>query len=661
MSTQPVVAPRRRTDDFMPLHGIDHVELYVGNALQAAYFYVARARVPEVAYAGLETGVRDRASHVLEQGRIRLVLTGALTPDHEIGRHVARHGDGVKVIALSVPDVEHAYREAIAARRRGRARAVRGAPTSTARSASRRSRPTARRCTRSSTARDYGRVPPRLRRRATRRPATSACSRIDHIVGNVELGEMDDVGQVLRGRLRDARDAPLHRRGHLDRVLRADVEGGHERQRARQVPDQRAGRGQAQVADRRVPRVLRRRRRAAHRGRDARHRRDASSELQRARDRVPAHARDLLRRRAGAGRRDQGGRRGPAPARASSSTATTRATCCRSSPSRSATGRRCSSRSSSATARAASARATSRRCSRRSSASRSCAGTSRAMRYHSLGQDPAEAPRAVPRPRGAPANGKAPLLVEEVMGFEGFSGNESILYHLCSPCRVKDVGEFDADRARGVGARDARAPAHEHARARADGRPVLGRRVLQYNNDVEIGICVPEARRTTSTATARATRSSSSTRARASSRRSSATLPVPPARLRRDPARDDLPLPLRRAAALADASTRRARSRRPNRYRNRYGQLLEHAPFSQRDFHPPAELRHAPRPRRARGQGARARRLPGLRRSTTTRSTSSAGTATSTRTRSTSPTSSPRPAACTSRRRRTRRSRARTS
>ena len=84
------------------------------------------------------------------------------------------------------------------------------------------------------------------------------------------------VGQVLRGRLRDARDAALLRRGHLDRVLRADVQGRHQRQRPREVPAQRAGRGQAQVADRRVPRVLRRRRRAAHRGRDARHRQDAS-------------------------------------------------------------------------------------------------------------------------------------------------------------------------------------------------------------------------------------------------------------------------------------------------------------------------------------------------------------------------------------------------
>jgi 4-hydroxyphenylpyruvate dioxygenase len=106
VSTQPVVAPEAQgRDDFMPLHGIDHVELYLG--------------FREVAYAGLETGVRDRTSHVLAQGRIRIVLTGALTPDHDIGRHSAAHGDGVKVIALSVPDVEHAYREATSRGARG--------------------------------------------------------------------------------------------------------------------------------------------------------------------------------------------------------------------------------------------------------------------------------------------------------------------------------------------------------------------------------------------------------------------------------------------------------------------------------------------------------------------------------------------------------------
>jgi 4-hydroxyphenylpyruvate dioxygenase len=100
--------------DFMPLHGIDHVELYVGNARQATAFWTRALGFAEVAYAGLETGVRDRASHVLEQGRIRVVLTGALVPGHPIGAHVAAHGDAVKTIALAVPDARRAYREATA-------------------------------------------------------------------------------------------------------------------------------------------------------------------------------------------------------------------------------------------------------------------------------------------------------------------------------------------------------------------------------------------------------------------------------------------------------------------------------------------------------------------------------------------------------------------
>ena len=119
MSTQPVAAPRPAGEDFMPLHGIDHVELWVGNAAQAAYFYREAFGFEQVAYAGLETGVRDRVSFVLQQGRIRLVLTGALTPGHEIGEHHARHGDGVKVIALSVPDAAYAYRTAVERGARG--------------------------------------------------------------------------------------------------------------------------------------------------------------------------------------------------------------------------------------------------------------------------------------------------------------------------------------------------------------------------------------------------------------------------------------------------------------------------------------------------------------------------------------------------------------
>jgi 4-hydroxyphenylpyruvate dioxygenase len=108
-------AARPQADqDFMPLNGVDHVELYVGNALQAAYYYTRAFGFREVAYAGLETGTRDRMSHVLQQGRIRLVLTGALHSDSPIAAHQREHGDGVKVIALSVPSVDHAWREATA-------------------------------------------------------------------------------------------------------------------------------------------------------------------------------------------------------------------------------------------------------------------------------------------------------------------------------------------------------------------------------------------------------------------------------------------------------------------------------------------------------------------------------------------------------------------
>jgi 4-hydroxyphenylpyruvate dioxygenase len=112
METQ-TVPSRRETTDEMPLLGIDHLELYVGNASQASYFFTHALGFRHTAYAGLETGIRDRASHVLEQGRIRFVLTSPLLGTSEIARHVAQHGDGVRVIALSVPDAEHAYRYAV--------------------------------------------------------------------------------------------------------------------------------------------------------------------------------------------------------------------------------------------------------------------------------------------------------------------------------------------------------------------------------------------------------------------------------------------------------------------------------------------------------------------------------------------------------------------
>ena len=105
--------------DFFPIDDWDHIELYVGNAKQAAYFYEHAFGFRRTAYAGPETGVRDRASYVLEQGAIRLVLSTGLREDHEINRHVCRHGDGVKDIALRVPSASDAYRQAVQRGARG--------------------------------------------------------------------------------------------------------------------------------------------------------------------------------------------------------------------------------------------------------------------------------------------------------------------------------------------------------------------------------------------------------------------------------------------------------------------------------------------------------------------------------------------------------------
>jgi 4-hydroxyphenylpyruvate dioxygenase len=107
-SLQPANATK---NDFLPLNGTDHVEFYVGNARQSAYFYRAAFGMKLVAYAGPETGLRDRASYVVEQGKVRFVLTTPLRPDNAIADHIAKHGDGIKDIALWVDDATSAWLE----------------------------------------------------------------------------------------------------------------------------------------------------------------------------------------------------------------------------------------------------------------------------------------------------------------------------------------------------------------------------------------------------------------------------------------------------------------------------------------------------------------------------------------------------------------------
>jgi 4-hydroxyphenylpyruvate dioxygenase len=192
MAQVETVSPPKSTDA-MPLRGIDHVEMYVGNAHEARYFFTHALRFRETAHAGLETGVRDRVSFMLEQGRIRIVVTGALHQGSEIARHVAEHGDGVKVIALSVPNAEHAYRYAV----RHGARGVREPWEESDEHGT----------VRCATIATYGETLHTFVERddyhgpflpGYKEPATDGAvdagllAGIDHVVGNVELGRMEE-------------------------------------------------------------------------------------------------------------------------------------------------------------------------------------------------------------------------------------------------------------------------------------------------------------------------------------------------------------------------------------------------------------------------------------------------------------------------------------
>src|SRR5215468_3068215 len=97
--------------DFLPLMGTDHIEFYVGNAKQAAHYYITAFGFQPLAYAGPETGVKDRASYVVAQNKLVFVLTTAIRAESAIADHVNKHGDGVKALALLVNDATSAWSE----------------------------------------------------------------------------------------------------------------------------------------------------------------------------------------------------------------------------------------------------------------------------------------------------------------------------------------------------------------------------------------------------------------------------------------------------------------------------------------------------------------------------------------------------------------------
>lgn len=112
MSIATVQKPSTETQaDFLPLQGTDYVELYVGNAKQAAHYYMSAFGFQALAYAGPETGVKDRASYVVRQHKLTFVVTTPIRPNNEIADHIYKHGDGVKVLALRVDDAADAWEQ----------------------------------------------------------------------------------------------------------------------------------------------------------------------------------------------------------------------------------------------------------------------------------------------------------------------------------------------------------------------------------------------------------------------------------------------------------------------------------------------------------------------------------------------------------------------
>ena len=192
MAVQQATEARTREGDFLQLKGIDYIELYVGNARQAAHFYRTAFGFRPTAYAGLETGVRDRASYVLEQRAIRLVVTAPLGHEGEIADHVRLHGDGVKDIAFAVDDARMAFATAVSrgARPVSEPAVIEGQKGAIVKGTIRAYGDTVHSFVER---RDYhGTFAPRYH--AIKEPPPvepTGLAAIDHVVGNVELGGMD--------------------------------------------------------------------------------------------------------------------------------------------------------------------------------------------------------------------------------------------------------------------------------------------------------------------------------------------------------------------------------------------------------------------------------------------------------------------------------------
>jgi 4-hydroxyphenylpyruvate dioxygenase len=192
MSTDTLAAPAATTDTF-PINGTDYVEFYVGNAKQASHYYRTAFGFELAGYRGPETGVRDRASYLLQQDKIRLVLTTPIRPDHPAAHHLHAHGDGVRDIALWVDDAREAFRAAVerGARPAQEPTVLRDDDGEVVLAAIHTYGDTIHSLVER---RGYkGLFLPGFRRaESPYRPAPVGLKYVDHIVGNVELGRMNE-------------------------------------------------------------------------------------------------------------------------------------------------------------------------------------------------------------------------------------------------------------------------------------------------------------------------------------------------------------------------------------------------------------------------------------------------------------------------------------
>jgi 4-hydroxyphenylpyruvate dioxygenase len=192
MQTDTLAAAATAADTF-PINGTDYVEFYVGNAKQASHYYRTAFGFQLTAYRGPETGFRDSCSYLLEQNKIRLVLTTALRPEHPAAEHVHRHGDGVRDIALWVDDTRDAFRNAVerGARAEMEPAVLRDDDGEVVLAAIRTYGDTIHTLVERSKYR--GPFLPGFRAVESRyRPAALGLQHVDHIVGNVELGKMNE-------------------------------------------------------------------------------------------------------------------------------------------------------------------------------------------------------------------------------------------------------------------------------------------------------------------------------------------------------------------------------------------------------------------------------------------------------------------------------------